>query len=75
MTLGILYIAFVLCLRCKNFSKEPKLVTFLSSLMTLATMDGEEVSKIIVTDSIPASSKRGINVTELYKSQLQYAQQ
>ena len=53
-------------------------MTFLSSLMTLATMDEEEVSKIIVTDSIPASSKRGINginVTGLYKSQLQYAQQ
>ena len=47
--------------RCKNFSKEPKLVSFLSSLMTLATMDEQEASKVTVTDSIPASSKRGIN--------------
>ena len=45
-------------LRCKNFSKEPKLVSFLSSLMTLAT---GEASKVTVTDSIPASSKRGVN--------------
>ena len=48
-------------LRCKNFSKEPKLVSFLSSLMTLATMDEGETSKVTVTDSIPASSKRGVN--------------
>ena len=48
-------------LRCKNFFKEPKLVSFLSSLMTLATMDEGEASKVTVTDSIPASSKRGVN--------------
>ena len=29
--------------------------------MTLATMDEEEVSKVIVTDTIPANSKRGRN--------------
>ena len=34
-------------------------MSFLSSLMTLATMDEEEVSKVIVTDSIPANGKRG----------------
>ena len=36
-------------------------MSFLSSLMTLATMDEEEVSKVIVTDTIPANSKRGRN--------------
>ena len=29
--------------------------------MTLATMDEGEASKVTVTDSIPASSKRGVN--------------
>ena len=48
-------------MKVQDLLQGAKLVSFLSSLMTLATMDEGEASKVTVTNSIPASSKRGVN--------------
>ncbi|XP_065920523.1 integrator complex subunit 10-like [Dysidea avara] len=43
-----------------SFPKEPKLVSFLSSLMTVATMDEEEATKVTTNDTVTASNRRDL---------------
>ena len=57
----------VLVPRWNSFPKEPKLVSFLSSLMTVATMDEDEAAKVSTNDTVTAASRRGMCVVMCYE--------